>query len=72
MSDQEKWDEGLITDRTDNNLETCYCIGPQDGDKLCPCDMRKKRDAFEEEWNAMSQVDKERYLSGTWKIGAMV
>ena len=35
----------LPTDHTDNNLETCYCIGPQvvDGVKqsMCPCAMRE-------------------------------
>lgn len=40
----EGWDDDLITDRTDHNLEVCYCIGPQvvDGVRqfLCPCDMR--------------------------------
>jgi hypothetical protein len=40
------WDEDLISDRTDHNCETCFCVGPQEGedgvlDPLCPCRRRK-------------------------------
>ena len=58
----EDWDDGLISDRTDHNLEVCYCIGPQDGEPLCPCGMRRAREA-------LGKLDHMTYypLLGEWR-----
>ena len=37
----------LVSDQTDNNLETCYCIGPQEGKWLCPCDLRAVQEDYD-------------------------
>lgn len=25
-----------------NNVQACYCVGPQNGEPLCPCQMRAR------------------------------
>jgi len=75
-NDQQDWDKGLVSDRTDSNLETCFCIGPQVvGGRLeprCPCGMRDLykaiiRDAKELHKGAASfielnHLDEEEYV----------
>tara|TARA_R110002020_G_scaffold279976_2_gene495763 strand:- start:90 stop:353 length:264 start_codon:yes stop_codon:yes gene_type:complete len=64
--EKDQWDKGLITDRTDTNLEQCFCIGPQEGQQFCPCALRYRReylDLVEE----LPLSERRKMLYGDWR-----
>jgi len=35
--------EFVKAERDESNVQQCNCMGPQDGDPMCPCSMRTVR-----------------------------
>lgn len=39
-----------ITPSNEPEPRPCFCVGPQNGEPLCPCAMRARRDSRTDDW----------------------
>ncbi len=58
----------LVSDRTDHNCETCFCIGPQNEEKYCPCKLRDPKYRYEELFEDMTKEEQNYFLYGKWEV----